>query len=247
MDLEKINQELRSQIIKFTNELKEISRENLKSVILYGGVAKLDYSIGKSNVNMLFVFESVDLTTLDKIAVLFQRGIAEFRLAPFILTASEVIPSSDVFAVKLFDIKQHHILLHGEDVLKNLHFDKNHLQFLAGQELRNQLARMKFFYIQNFNLPEVLHKKIQSGFTGLVINANTFLYLKNGAYYATRKEIVGQLLKEPGIDKAALSELLSFKESSIPPSGEAIKISYDKLMLQYKQLIKLFKQIELNG
>ncbi|MBA3680339.1 MAG: hypothetical protein H0W73_03990 [Bacteroidetes bacterium] len=247
MDLEKINLELRSQIVNFTNALKEISRQNLKSVILYGGVAKLDYSIGKSNVNILFVFESVDLTTLDKIAVLFQRGIAEFKLAPFILTDSEVKPSSDVFAVKLFDIKQHHILLYGADVLKDLQFDRTHLQFLAGQELRNQLARMKFFYIQNFNLPEALHKRVQSGFTGLVINANTFLYLKNGAYYGTRKEIVEQLLKEPNIDTVSLSELLSFKESSIPPSAEEIKIFYDRLMIQYKQLIKLFKQLELNG
>lgn len=247
MDLEKINAELRSQIVNFTNALKEISGQNLKSVILYGGVAKLDYSIGRSNVNILFVFESVDLTTLDKIAVLFQQGIAEFRLAPFILTESEVEPSSDVFAVKLFDIKQHHILLTGNDVLKDLQFDKNHLQFLAGQELRNQLARMKFFYIQNFNLPEVLQKRVQSGFTGLVINANTFLYLKNGSYYATRKEIVEQLLNEPGIDKVALSQLLSFKESSIPSSADEIKNAYDSLMIQYKQLIKLFKQLKLNG
>jgi len=247
MDLEKINPTLRQQITGFTSSVKEICGQNLKAIILYGGVAKLDYSIGKSNVNMLFVFEHVDLYTLDSIAVLFQRGIAEFKLSPFILTGSEVKPSSDVFAVKLFDIKQHHILLYGNDVLKDLEFDKSHLQFLAEQELRNQLARMKFFYIQNFNLPEAIHKKVQSGFTGLVINANTFLYLKNGSYYATRKEIVEQLLKEPGIDTISLSELLSFKESSIPPSANEIKNFYDRLMIQYKQLIKLFKQLKVNG
>ncbi len=243
MNLNDLNVSLKEQISSFVNTLKEISGDNLKSVILYGGVAKSDYSIGKSNVNMLFVFDSVDLAVLDNISVLFLRAIGEFKMAPFILTSSEVEPSSDVFAVKLFDIKQHHILLHGEDVLKNLDFDKKHLRFLSEQELRNQLARMKYFYIQNFSLPEQLHHKVQKGFTSLVINANIYLYLKHNSYLSTRKEIIERLLKEPGMDAAALSELLRIKESVFLPSGENIKKSYDELMIQYKQLIKAYKQI----
>lgn len=243
MNLKDTNAGLHGQITSFINTLKDTAGPNLVSVFLYGGVAKADYTPGKSNVNLLFIFENVDLDVLDKISFLFQKGISEFRLAPFILTHSEIAPSADVFAIKLFDISRHHELLYGKDVLAGLDFEKRYLKFLSEQELSNQLARMKYFYIQNFNLPELLFQKIQKGITTLIINANTFLYLKHNVYYATRQQIAQQLLKEPEIDAAALNSLLTLKENTAVPAQELIKQGYDLLMIQYKQLLKAYKHV----
>jgi hypothetical protein len=210
-------------------------------------VAKQDFTPGKSNVNVLFIFDAVDLATLDRLSLIFQQAIAEFRLAPFILTTSEIIPSSDVFAVKLFDIQKHHLLLYGEDHIRSLQFVNQHLKFIAEQELRNQLARMKFFYIQNFNVSENLLAKVQKGFTSLLINANTFIFLKRGLYFKTRKEIIGQLLKEPEMDEAMLEGLLKLKDGTVELSPQIILKAYDDLMIQYKQLTKALKQITIHG
>lgn len=224
-------------------DIKQRAESNLVSIILYGGAAKLDYKAGKSNTNILFVFDHVDLKVLDGLSVPFQRAMLDFQMAPFILTSSEVEPSSNVFAGKLFDIQKHHAILYGKDVLENLEFDPKHLQFIAEQELRNQLSRMKFFYIQNFNLPEQLFSKIQKGFTTLIINANTFLYLKHRAYYATRQDITEHVLKEPEMDAEALTYLLKIKNGDIKLSYEEIKSAYNLLMIQYNQLIKAMKHI----
>ncbi len=234
---------LKAQLHAFTEEIKEKTGKNLRSLILYGGVAKGDYTSGKSNTNILLVFDHVDLNVLDALSVPFQKAMLDFRMAPFILTSSEVEPSSNVFAGKLFDIQKHHALLYGEDVLRNLTFDEKHLQFIAEQELRNQLSRMKYFYIHNFNLPEQLLSKVQKGFTTLVINANTFLYLKHKAYYATRQEITEHILKESEMDAEALRHLLKIRNGETKRSFEEIKAAYDLLMIQYKQLIKAIKHI----
>jgi len=103
--------ELKNQVDSFVHLLKQQSGENLLSIVLYGGYAKKDFTYGKSNVNMLMVFENVDMKVLDTISFTIQKAIADFRLSPFILTSSEIEPSSDVFAVKLFDIQNHHKLL----------------------------------------------------------------------------------------------------------------------------------------
>lgn len=240
---ENLDTALKTQLLAFTEEIKERAGKNLLSVILYGGAAKRDYTGGKSNTNILFVFDHVDLNVLDALSVPFQKAMLDFRMAPFILTSSEIEPSSNVFAGKLFDIQKHHALLYGEDVLKHLTFDEKHLQFIAEQELRNQLSRMKYFYIQNFNLPEQLFSRVQKGFTTLVINANTFLYLKHKAYYATRQEITEHILKEPEMDGDALMYLLKIKNGDVKLSFEEIKAAYDLLMIQYKQLIKAIRHI----
>ncbi|MDQ3109823.1 MAG: hypothetical protein M3R17_07995 [Bacteroidota bacterium] len=246
-NLSKLNDPaLAAQLESFLDHVIEKCGANLESVVLYGGVAKADYKTGKSNVNLLFVMDTIDLDVLDELSLLFQKATNDFKLAFFMLTSSEIAPSSDVFAVKLFDIKQHHILLHGTDLLQSIEFDKQHLKFIAAQELRNQLSRMKNFYVWNFNLPEQLLSKVQTGFTTLLINANTFLYLKKAVYFATRREIIEQLLLEPEMDETALRELLHIKEGTAELSPETIRQAYNQLMLQYKQLIKAFKQIQIH-
>jgi predicted nucleotidyltransferase len=71
--IEQINDPgLRQQLSDFINTLKMHSDENLKSAILFGGVAKGDYTKGKSNTNVLLVFEKIDLEVLDQLAVPFQ-------------------------------------------------------------------------------------------------------------------------------------------------------------------------------
>lgn len=236
------NSELQQQLKEFLDAITKISGSNLKSVILYGGVAKSDYTTGKSNVNLLFIFDKMDLDTLDSICVHFQKAMGDFRMSPFILTSAEVQPSSDVFAVKLFDIQQHHQLLYGEDLLSGLKFDPQHLRFISEMELRNQLSRMKIFYIGHFNLYDQLLQRVQKGFTTLLINANTLLYLKSGKYAATRDEILARLVELPGADRTALEELTAIKNQTAPLSPETIRHAYDQLMLQYKALIKRYKQ-----
>lgn len=243
-EIEKIqDQELQEQLRSFIDTVRNHCGENLRSVILYGGVAKGDYTKGKSNTNILMVLESIDINVLNTLAIPFQMAISNFRFSPLLLTSSEVEPVKNVFAVKLFDMQQHHLLLYGEDVLNGLQVDKEHLRFISEQELRNQLARMKFFYIQHFNLPEKLLDKVLKGFTTLLVNANTYLYLKRDVYYTTRMEIINHLSNEPLIDKAVLNELSLLRDGHLQPDAAKTQELYGSLMLQYKYIIKDLEKI----
>jgi hypothetical protein len=242
--IEKINNpELRQQLSDFIDTIKTHSGENLKSAILFGGVAKGDYTKGKSNTNVLLVFEKIDLEVLDQLAVPFQLAIANFQFSPFLLTSSEVAPAKNVFAVKLFDMQQHHILLHGNDVLSPLQINREHLRFISEQELRNQLSRMKYFYIRNFNLPEQLLDKIKKSFTTLLVNANTYLYLKIGIYYTTREEIILALEKESLPDESTLNELVLLRKGVLQPDSAQTAQLYSRLMLQFKYIIKELEKL----
>ena len=228
----------------FLQVLKERCGNNLKSVVLYGGAAKENYIFGNSNTNILFVFESVDLHVLDSIAVTFQKAMGDFRLSPFTLTVSEITHAKDVFAVKLFDIQQYNVLLYGEDYFAPLKFDYAHLRFIAEQELRNLLSRMKFFYIRNFDLPSALLATAKKGITTLLINANVLLFLSKGTYYKSRREIIENLKSHEYLDASILNELLATKKADSGTGAEKTKLNYDQLMVQCKQLIKAFQLLE---
>jgi hypothetical protein len=238
-ELEKINdQELKDHLNSFITNVNNLRPGNLRSAILYGGVAKGDYTKGKSNTNILLVFESIDLDVLNELSITFQKAISDFQFSPFLITTSEIAPVKRVFAVKLFDIQQHHILLYGEDVLATFEVNKEDLRFISEQELRNQLSRMKYFYIQHFNLPERLIDRILKSFTTLLVNANTYLFLKSGKYYTTRNEIIDHLINEPGIDTSVLNDLSMLRQGKLQPDAEKIRTLYGQLMIQYKFIIK---------
>lgn len=239
IELEKIaDKELSIQLSSFIENIRVVCADNLKSIVLFGGVAKGDYTKGKSNTNMLFVFEQIDLNVLDQLSIPFQKAITDFQFSPFLLTTSEVEPAKKVFAVKLFDIQQHHILLFGEDLIGKLEINKEHLRFISEQELRNQLSRMKFFYLQNFNIPEKLLDRIKKSFTTLLVNANTYLFLKSGIYYKTREEIIDHLIHEPNMDKITLEDLTLLRSGKLQPDKVQTRSLYERLMLQYKYIIK---------
>ncbi len=235
--------ELKAYLEEFTRQVKEQTQSNLKAIVLYGGAAKNDFTLHKSNVNLFMVFEQVTLTTLDGLALIFQKAMSDFRMAPFIVTTSEIEPAADVFAVKLFDIQHYHVLLAGTDFLTQLSFDPKNLRFISEQELRNLLARMKHFYLLHFNMPEQLINKVQTAFTSLIVNANTCLYLKTGKYYASRKEIIQHLKEEKIIGAAELELLLRIRETPETCSREEIRNAYEVLMLQCKHIIKLYKSL----
>jgi hypothetical protein len=235
---------LKKSLEIFVSDVLRTSEGNIKSIMLYGGLAKGDYIEGKSNTNILMVFDSIDLPVLDSLCVIFQKAIGDFRFSPFLLTLSEIKPAKNVFAVKLFDIKQHHVLLYGEDFTKDLNFDKKTLAFISQQELRNQISRMKYFYIRNFNVPELLHEKTLQSFTTFLINANTYLYLSTGKYYSSRTEIAAVLKQYPNIDQKILQELIQLKNGVPPGQSTSIKTLYGELMLQYKYLIKDLQKLE---
>ena len=243
-EIEKVKDaDLKNHLISFIKNIESVCGDNLKSVVLYGGVAKNDFTKGKSNTNILFVLEQIDLDVLDSISILLQKAISDFQLSPFLITTSEIEPVKRVFAVKLFDIKQHNIILFGKDVLSNLEIHKEDLRFISEQELRNQLSRMKFFYIQNFNIQERLIDRVQKSFTTLLVNANTYLYLKSGKYLTTRDEIINYLTNEPYIDKSLLNDLTLIRKGALQPDKEKTRALYGQLMLQYKYMIKELEKL----
>ncbi|MCW3105491.1 MAG: nucleotidyltransferase protein [Bacteroidetes bacterium] len=241
------NPELAGHLETFIKNVTEKCPGNIRSIVLYGGVAKGDFTEGRSNTNLLLVFESIDLPVLDSLSVIFQKAISDFRFSPFLLTISEIEPAKNVFAVKLFDIQQHHILLYGEDPVKGLQFKKETLAFISEQELRNQISRMKYFYIRNFNMPEMLNEKILKSFTTLLINANIYLYLEEGKYYRTRDEIIARIQQLPNMEQDVLHELILLRKGELKTDAEGIKNLYGKLMLQYKHLIKDLQKMSQHG
>ena len=104
----------------FTKELEGILGDSLLSVALYGSAAAGERSEKYSDYNLLVVCARLGFEELSSIRPLSARWAKLGNPPPLLFTWDRLKNSSDVFPIELLDIKEKHLMLHGEDVLKHL-------------------------------------------------------------------------------------------------------------------------------
>ncbi len=118
---------------------KETDVEKIKTILGGNLVTLAEYQTGGETM-LLAVCNSIDFDTLHKL-----KGIKEI---PLLLTKEELLDGADVFPIEFLNIKQHHIMLDGEDLLKDLVISKKHLRHQLEFEFRSKLLHLRGEYLR---------------------------------------------------------------------------------------------------
>jgi hypothetical protein len=110
---------MEAKLAEFVNRLKAAAGENIRSVVLYGSAVAGEFCEGHSDLNILCLLESVDAADLAQLHPSVSWWIDEGNAAPLLFKYEELVRSADLFAMELFDIKNHHRVLFGPDWLEN--------------------------------------------------------------------------------------------------------------------------------
>lgn len=130
------------QIEDFIRRLREVSAENLRSVILYGSAASDEFR-PTSNVNLLCILKEISFGRLHAMAPVVQSWIRQKHPAPLLMTREELERSADVFSIELLDMKQRHKVLFGEPVLTGLEIPMHLHRAQVEYELREKLILLR--------------------------------------------------------------------------------------------------------
>jgi len=120
---------------------------DLSALVVYGSVARREARPG-SDVNLVVVIGDNDpIEVLARIRTAFRTAFRTGRVEPFVLQRAEISRLCDVFPAKLLDIQAHHDCIYGKDPFTSLEISWEDLRFRVEQGLRNQLLRMRRFYL----------------------------------------------------------------------------------------------------
>lgn len=141
-----------------------------RCIMLYGSAATGDHLGQKSDYNVLVVLERLDVDVLDALAPVVALWMRGKNPPPMLFTLDQLRRSADVFPIELTDIREHHKLLAGENVLADLAVEKNHLRLQLERELRTRLIALRQRYLGVAGRPqEVLALMLDSLSTFLVL------------------------------------------------------------------------------
>jgi hypothetical protein len=141
MDLDEMFADKR--IAEFTKRLREAAKDNLVSVIVYGSAAAGDFHPEYSDLNLLCVLRDSSFTALQAMAPVVKWWDRQKQPPPLVMTHDEIGRSTDVFAIELIDMKHHHRVVFGDDVLQGLTIPMNLHRVQTEYELQEKLSLLR--------------------------------------------------------------------------------------------------------
>ena len=231
---------LKKKVHRFCNKLHAALGENLESIVLYGGLAKGDeYHPRSSDVNVMLVLTEVNVDALDSIATPIRRARKAFRLSPMILSERDLASSTDVFPIKFLDIKHHHRILFGKNLLKDLAIDDEHLRLRCEQEIKNHLFRLRSQYLNRTPHTRQLRDALISSISPLLHTFNVLLFLETSRSPVLKGETIQSLEKDLGLDGESLKQILAMKRGEYRPRAAQIRSLFDNLIASVEKAANL--------
>jgi predicted nucleotidyltransferase len=237
----KTPQEVFPEIVE---DLQGIYGEALQSVILYGSGARGDYVVGKSDINFLVVLAENDAGDLEKILPMIPKWKKRAVATPLFMTKALIGSSVDVYPVEFLNMKRHYQVIHGEDVLKDLIFEKRALRLQCEREMKGKLMLLRTRFLETADKAENLQRLLAASITAFLSVFNALLTLKDREPPRGRREIVGAVTAIYGIDAAPFLGCIDLREGKKGLSLGDLKTIFRSYTTEIQKLIKAVDELE---
>ncbi len=229
---------------RLTDELGRAAGTNFAGLILYGGVARGRYRPGKSDVNVVVLVHEASGPALAAIAPALRTARRSADIAPLILTPAEVPATALVFPTKFLDIKEHHIVLTGEDPFASLEMPREQLKWRLVQELRNLTLRLRHRFIATVNEPAAQAATLAGIARPLAIEMTMLLRLAGHA--VPSEDHSSDVFQAAGptfaLDGAALGELAALRRGATV--GDEMSTLFDRILTVLAQLTEAAEDLK---
>jgi hypothetical protein len=203
-----------------TRQLADAAGPNLRSVLLFGGLAAGRYREGRSDLNVAIVLDDASGDALSRIAAVLQQAHRTLRVEPLLLSAAEVQQAADVFPTKFLQMQRQHVVLHGINPFDGLTISREHVRLRVEQELRNLVLRLRRRLVTAHEDPVALATVLHGVPVALAVNLAALADLAgtpvaDGEPIETAKAAALAL----GLEAGALEPLRSLRGPGHAPKG----------------------------
>src|SRR5512147_1150103 len=180
----------------------------LESATLYGSAATGTFDAGRSDLNVAFVFDSLEGALLDALRPPHRVWRKRRIVRPLLLTRRVLDASLDTFPLEYLLIAAHHEALHGPDPFAGLAVERGALRLQVERTLRTQSLTLAWSYLDTAGTPSGARHWASRAGTAVAASASGLLHLAGEPIPAARREIAAKCAARFGIDEEALRRVL---------------------------------------
>ena len=196
-------------------KLRKVFGDRLASVVLYGSAATGDHHPRFSDLNVLCVLNLIGPPELAAAGPIFRWWRELGNPAPLLLAESEVLASTDCFAIEFHDIQAHHRLLHGRDLVSTLPLDDSFYRAQVEHDLRAKLLRLRQKAAGIMHDAGLLRTLLLDSVSNFCVLFRHALALHGAPAPASKREILVAARQCFGFDAAPFERLLDVREGRL--------------------------------
>jgi len=214
---------------QLVDKLRKALGADLISVVLYGSAASGNHHGKFSDYNVLCVLGQIAPAQLRATEPIFRWWREQGNPAPLLLTDLEVRASTDCFAIEFHDIREHHQILYGTDVVSGLTIDDSFYRGQVEHDLRAKLLRLRQKASGILSDKDVLCRLLVDSISTFCVLFRHALILHGVEGPARKRDIIERARERFGIETAPFLTLLDLREerakaNSVEP--EALLAAY---------------------
>jgi predicted nucleotidyltransferase len=196
-------------------KLRKALDSSLVSVVLYGSAATGDHHEKVSDYNILCVLTKITPVELRAVEPVFRWWREQGNPSPLLLTEHELKTSTDCFAIEFEDIREHHRILYGSNLVESLEIDRSFYRAQVECELRTKLLRLRQKGGGVLSDNNALRGLLVDSVSTFCILFRHALLLSGVAAPVKKREITEAAAKHFGIDAAPFLTLLDQREQKV--------------------------------
>lgn len=228
---------------EFTQDYQKLYGEDLISIILYGSAAKGEYVYKKSDINFLIILSEKGIENLRKSLDLVPKWKKRNVATPLFLTKSYIETSLDSFPIEFLDMKEHHQLIYGEDVLKDIDINLKYLRLQCEREVKSKLLHLRQAYLNTHGKRKHMETLISRSIITFASIFRALLKLKGKEIPARKREVILSTSEEFGLDKETFEKLLKIRENRLKLSPQELSSLIKDYIEQIRELSQRVDQM----
>jgi len=226
VNLDKLNVDVKKKLKPYCNSVLTKLTDNVKSIVVYGSASSGEYIPRKSDINLLFVCEHLDLGILRALERTVKSGIKKQIPPPLFFTPEHIERSKDVFPIEFLEMKDNHITVYGEDIFGELQINDEHLRLECEEQIKGKLIRTRQAWFETAGHRKKVASLLYTSLINILPSVRGIIRLQGETPPLTKEGVIDRASEILAIDLRVFKEILEIKRTGKIADIESIFQAY---------------------
>lgn len=227
----------------FTETLKAVCDDNLRSVVLYGSAAAGDYAGRGSDYNLLVVLNDLRPGTLRSLVKPVKAWEKTGNPPPLLFTGKRLAEAADVFPIELLDMRDARRVLFGEDVIQGLEIGTDNLRLQVERELRSALIQLRRGGLSSLDKPRQLAALMTGALSGVLTLFRATLRLYGEGVPSGKFQSLEKLNARIPMNVGCFQTLEKIKTEALKPKQTEVLNLFDELLKAIETVVDAVNEL----
>ena len=230
---------------EITAHYKGAFGEDLISIILYGSAAGQDYRPGKSDINFMVVLSEKGVDRISDAFKIVTKWRKKNVAVPLLLTEEYLKDSLDTFPIEFLEMKTAYKVIHGEDLLAHVQFEKPDLRRQAERELKGKLLHLRQEFLESRGKVEHLTELVSSSLAAFTPVFRALLFISGEAQEIKRADLLKQVCTRFDLSIDLFHRLLRISRGEVKVPASDMNDLFDLYVEEMDKLAKIVDTMSL--